>query len=131
MGIEIIYAGKIMRIAGNRLMGSKLFKPLVKIFYQAVFVIIDKYACGNVHCIHSAQAFFDPALFYQVLYLRGNIYVGAFSLGIKPEILGKRFHKDTKILQYEFNFRLKLNSAGDENRTHILFVLVPPLYYLL
>src|SRR5215208_585950 len=60
MSISVILACAIVQVALRRV-GHKLLKPSIKILVQAVFVIIDKDASRNVHCVDKAEPLFDVA----------------------------------------------------------------------
>jgi hypothetical protein len=59
---------------------------------QARFVIIDKDACGYVHCIDEAQAFRDLARSQDFLYFGRDVDKGPARGRFKPELLTVEFH---------------------------------------
>jgi hypothetical protein len=60
MRITVVFTG-VVSVAAYGLVRRELPEPIVEIFMQTWFVIVNKYACRNVHCIYQAQTLADAA----------------------------------------------------------------------
>ena len=83
MGIPVVFTD-IMAVMVDGVVRSKFFKPVVKIFYQSGFVIIDIDAGGYMHGIYQAKPLLDAAFADDLFYLRRYIDIIPPVRGFKP-----------------------------------------------
>ena len=62
MGIGVVFAGAIVVVFGNCFMRRQALQPHLVIVQQPVCRIVYENRSGNVHRIHQAKAFLNPAL---------------------------------------------------------------------
>ena len=86
MRIRIIFARVIVPVLADRFVRSHALQEIVVIFQESWFVIIDINACGDVHRVHQAQAFFHPALFHRRFDLWRDVDVCASSPGFECQL---------------------------------------------
>ena len=56
-----------------RLIWGKFLKKVIIVLQKPWFIIIDIYACGNVHCVNKAKTFLNSALLNCFLYTWGDV----------------------------------------------------------
>ena len=83
----------IMGILGMGLFGSQFFQPFLEIRVQAGFIVIDEDRCCDMHRIHQAKAFADPAIAQAFFDLLGNVYKLPALCGVKPQFTAIGFHQ--------------------------------------
>ena len=59
------------------LLRCKFLKPTLEVTMQTAFVVVDKYACRNIHGVDKAQTLTDAALGKRGFNLRRDVEIGA------------------------------------------------------
>jgi hypothetical protein len=101
---------------------SQPFQPFQVIMMQAGFIIINEYGSRDMHGIHQAQPFTNPACLQDGFHIPGDIDKSCPGGNVEPEFLSKRFHQlSYNILLSIFNiaideFQHTLLSIGAESR---------------
>ncbi len=91
MRVRIVLACPVVSIP-VRAERSKPFQPVGKVLVKAGFVIVDKYAGGDVHGIYEAQTFPDAALCHNFGDIRSYVDECQPVRSIESQVLGPRFH---------------------------------------
>jgi hypothetical protein len=94
MSIGIILA-VIVTILRNRLMGSEVLEPDVKIVMKSGFIIVDKNGGCYVHGIDESEALFDGAFSEALLHVRSDVDKGPPRRHLKPQFFSIAFHRFT------------------------------------
>ena len=92
MSVSIVLKA-IMGILGMGLFGSQLFQSFLKIRVQSGFIVIDEDRGCDMHRIHQAKTFADPAFAQAFFDLLGNVYKLPALCGIKPQFTAIGFHQ--------------------------------------
>ena len=90
MGIAIVFTGLMVLVVLPE--GRQVFQPLVDVFDEAAFVVVDVDSGSNVHRGNQNHPFLDPALAYNVFHLRRQMDVCPMSFGVKLDVFGMNFH---------------------------------------
>jgi len=90
--IGIILAGIVVPILFDGLVRDKALEKIVVVFEKAWLVIIDIYACADMHRIDQTQSFFDAALPQCGLNLRRDIDVCTPRLCLEKQFFAICFH---------------------------------------
>ena len=96
VGIGIVLAGAVVGIPLRRCIeGCDLFEPLFVVLVQSGFVVVDKYACCDVHRVAQNETFTDSARPYDPLNFGRDVLKGHAGRQVKSQVFGFRFHAGT------------------------------------
>src|SRR5258708_5795783 len=93
MSVSVVFASLVMLVILPE--GSERFQPLVDVFDQAAFIVVDVDSGSDVHGGDQDHAVFDSGLFQGALDLRRQVNVGALRFRVQGQILGVEFHAST------------------------------------
>ena len=92
MRVGIVLARVIVPILVNGFMRHEALQEIIVVFQKPRFVVVNVYACTDVHGIHQAQSFFDAALFEGRLNLRCDVEVSAACFRLERQFFAVRLH---------------------------------------
>src|ERR1700686_739320 len=88
--VSIFFASLMMLIILAK--RSQRFEPLVNVFDQSAFVVVDVDSGSNVHGGDEDHAVSNPRLLERGLDLRGQVDIGALGFGVQGYVFGVKFH---------------------------------------
>src|SRR6266478_7646946 len=93
VSVSIVFAGLVMLVILPE--GSERFQPLVDVFDQAAFIVVDVDSGSDVHGGDQDHTVFDSRLLESSLDLRGQVNVRSLRLRVQGQVLGVEFHAST------------------------------------
>jgi hypothetical protein len=91
MRVGVIFKA-VMPVLGVRFFGGDFFEPLFEVLMQTGFVVVDKYACCDVHRVAEQQSFADAAFFQAIYYHWRDVEIGSACRNIERQFFSIGFH---------------------------------------
>ena len=94
MRVGVVFAGAVVVIACDRLVGRELFEPLVVVLVQAALVVVDEHAGRDVHGVHQHSPSRTPLSRRHSFDLGRDVDERAAAFDLEPEFFSVALHTD-------------------------------------